>query len=238
MLRDFLEATKQKVHTMSDTNNTAAPVKPDPIDLATDLGDTTLKPGVQLFSFKKSKDGSKRNSFYLTLPFVTFETIVNAVGDETELAAKVRSYVVDLVNDAIISGAREQINDDLSPVNRQEDLNAKDLLLTSLASRPPSDRRGAGIPKETWEEFAKDYVVTMVGAGKTEVQAKNAAKMLLSKMTPYRSQKKVIQKLLENLDVYAAKTESLEEYGEIVDFLKTRGDAFLNVTEEDVLQSL
>lgn len=192
------------------------------------------------FHFRKVKDElgveTKRPTVNLTLPMPTVDGILAALKDE-----KQRDFVLETLGSAIIEGARQQVNDDAKPVNKQEELDVSKLTLSHLANVPKAERRGGGIQKAVWEAFEKDYIAVMPSvASKTEEQVTKAAKIFVAKLQPAKTNKPVIKLLMDQLDLWYASTaaESQEEYMDIYEFLKEKGDTFLNLTDEDLTKNL
>ena len=176
----------------------------------------------------------KRASLKLNLPIPTFDGLIEALGDERQLA-----YVMSLIEEDIINQARLQVGDETTPVDSQDKLDLSKLTLTFLANQPKAERRGGGIAKEVWEAFGKDYIETMPAvSGKTAEQVGNQAKILLAKFQPAKSQKQVLGYLREQLALWFKSTNNAEEFAECYEFLDAKADAFLKMDESALLASL
>lgn len=192
------------------------------------------------FTFRKVKDElgteTRRPTVLLTLPMPTVDGILAALKDE-----KQRDYLLEIVGSAVIESARQQVNDETKPVNKQEDLDTSKLTLAYLANVPKAERRGGGIPKTLWEAFEKDYISVMPAiASKTEEQVTKAAKIFVAKLQPAKTNKPVITLLMTQLDLWFAGTTegAQEEFMDIYEFLKEKGDTFLGLTDEDLTKNL
>lgn len=188
------------------------------------------------FFFKKDKElgTERRPTVTLQLPFLTLSGLLEKLTDE-----KVQKFVLDTVNEQVVKAAREQVADDEKPVNSQEQLDLSKLDLTYLANLPPTERRGGGIAKEVWKEFAEDYVQVMTTkAGKTAEQAGNAAKLLLAKFQPIKTNKPVLTKVREMLAFWFANTENKEDFAECFEFLDQKADTLLKADEAALLANL
>ncbi len=194
------------------------------------------------FNFKKSvtKDEStglevesKRPSITIALPLLSIEGLVAAInaGDKS------LELVLEAVREVQIARARELINE-------KEDISAENfpyeaLAWDAIANLPKADRRGGGIAKEVWEEFAKDYIAVMPGlTNKTLEQVTNASKILLNKFSAVKTAKPIISMLLDQLGLYVTNSKNAEAYMECVEFLQSKGKALLNMTEADLLANL
>jgi len=190
------------------------------------------------FNFKKSTDKvtgieTIRNSVQLAMPYPSIEGIVHIL----EEGGKGLELLQEAVENVVNSAARELLYEDVT-------LNAATFPVEKLswefiANLPKAQRRGGGIPKETWEGFAQDYVEVMPElTGKTIEQVANAAKILASKLTQVRTNEPVLQLLVAQLALYAENSPNVEEYQECVAFLLQKADTFLNISEEELLANL
>ena len=190
------------------------------------------------FNFRKVKDEAtgietKRPTLELELPLITVEGIVK----EFEKGGKSLDYIVEVMRDAIIGRARELINDNESIT--QETFPFAELAWEKIANLPKAERRGGGIPKEMWEEFAKDYVAVMPGAtGKTADQIANAAKILLNKFQSCKTNKPVLKLLKDQIGIYANTSGNAETFSDCIQFLVEKADTFLNMSDADLLANL
>lgn len=189
------------------------------------------------FKFRLNKElGTKRNNVNLVLPYITFEGL-KAILRESDDATK--NYVVDVLNEQIFAAAKEQVDDEVKPVNQQTELDLNKLRISYLASVPKIDRRGSGIPKETWTEFAKDYITVMPGiTGKAMAAIENAAGIFTSKLNPAKGKKRILAILKDQLSLWASNSTKLEEFAEVFEFLDKRIDAMLAEDEDKMLEVL
>jgi len=190
------------------------------------------------FNFKKNKDKdtgveTMREPVELALPFPSMEGVVAIL----EGGGKGLELLVDAIEGVITDQARSIIAEDTA-------INAANFPIAKvswdfIANLPKAQRRGGGIPKETWEGFAADYVAVMPGVtGKNVEQITNMAKILQNKLTQVRTNEPVLQLVLEQLSVYAENSTNAEEYAECIAFLLNKADTFLNVSPEDLLANL
>lgn len=190
------------------------------------------------FHFKKMKDEatgleSKRPTVELSLPVPSVEGIVSIL----EAGGKELELLQEAVASIIIDRAREILNDkeDIT----QENFPLSELSWAVIATLPRAERRGGGISKEVWEEFAKDYVAVMPGiTGKTAEQVGNAAKIFLNKFNAVKTNKPVLKKLKEQLSLYASNSSNAETYGEAITFLSEKADNLINMDESILLNNL
>lgn len=180
--------------------------------------------------------GQRKPSFWVTVPVPTWEMVQSRVSGEH--GDRYKNYILDLVQNEVIGAARSQVNDEEKTVSGQDDLDLKLLDFDYLVNEPASARRGKGIAKEIWEAFGQDYLEVMPTlTGKSKDRINNQVKLLLSKFAPVRTQKSVISKLQSELEVYMNSPRA-EEFADILEFLVTKANNLLNMTEESVLNSI
>jgi len=196
----------------------------------------------ELFSFRKKKDEvtgeeTKRPSFKLKLPIPTIDGIVEALGN-AEYGAKVGELLVSLVRDEVKSQARVQVDDETKPVNEQKDLDLSTLTLEYIASLPPKERGGQKIAEEAWTAFRQDYMAIMPGVmGKDANVVENGLKLFEKKYNPCKTDKKVLGRLKEFLNLYVTHTKS-EEVVPVVEYLSERVETLLNAEAPNLLETL
>ena len=102
-----------------------------------------------LMSFRKDKEtGTRRPSFWLTVPVPTMDAVIAKLTEGTpEEISKYSNYMLDLIAEKVIAAAKEQVGDEENPVTTQEQLRLELLSFEALVNQPPSARRGAGIPE-------------------------------------------------------------------------------------------
>lgn len=177
---------------------------------------------------------TKRPTVALQIPIPTAAGLIRALHTEKNI-----EYVLQLVEDAIVAAARDQVSREINPVNTQEELDLSRLTIDYLANEPASDRKGRGIAKEVWQDFAADYIDIMPALiNRPKDKVENAAKMFLQKLQPVKGNKVILGALSGYLDTWAANTPNLDAFQECYKFLSEKLDTFLKVTEEDMLASL
>jgi len=131
------------------------------------------------------------------------------------------------------------VGHETNPVNKQEDLDISKLTIDAIANLPPSERKGAGIAKEVWKQFAEDYIAIMPSLqGKSVENVTNAAKIFVARMQPCKTNKPVLSRLKDYLNLYFTKTSIQEDMQEVYTFLNEKIEAFLKLDEATLLQNL
>lgn len=200
--------------------------------------DVDVRPVV--FNFKKTTDKETgietvRKPVELALPFPSVQGIVNIL----ERGGKELELLQEAIESVITTAARDHLNDEGGTELNAANFPVEKLSWSYLASLPKSQRRGGGIPKETWEAFAKDYVTIMPEAtGKTVDQVTNAAKILLNKLNQVKTNEPVLQLMIEQLAIYAEASPNAQEYEECITFLVQKAEGYLNVSDEELLANL
>lgn len=152
---------------------------------------------------------------------------------------KQTKLILESLNLTIIEQAREQVNQDPEAV-REKGLDQSALSWAAIANLPPAQRRGAAIPDEKWDGFVKDYVEVMQHHGKTEEKAMAGAKLLRQKYQPVKGNKKVIQALKDNLQVWYSNTTDTnrEEYQDVYENLVGKADTLLEKDEDAIVAAI
>lgn len=188
------------------------------------------------FNFKTDKTGVKRPTVDLKLPVPSVEGIIYILEHATD-EPKQFELLMDAVYEVISDQARSMVNEN-EAIN-QDNFPLAKVTWDAIANMPRAERRGGGIGKETWEEFAADYIEVMPAAtNKTAEQVGNAAKLLVAKFNPVKTNKPVITALKDYLGIYVNVSPNAETYLPCVEFLKEKAEKLLNVSDEDMLASL
>ena len=193
------------------------------------------------FNFKSVVDEatglkSKRPTVEIALPVPSVEGLVSAI----EAGGTQLSLLLEAAENIILARAREIINDkeDIS----QENFPYTDISWETIANMPAAEKRGRGIPKEVWDDFAVDYIATMPAlTGKTEKQIAAAAEILLdkfNKLKANRDYKKIVRLLMDQLAIYMNNTSNAEQFMDCVTFLTDKGNRILTTEDVSILESL
>lgn len=188
------------------------------------------------FSFRTVKDAetgleSKRATIESKIPVPSVEGIIAII----EAGGKGLELLMEAAADVVVQRARELLADDEKLVEVPLDA----LIWEVIANLPKAERKGRGIPKETWEEFSADYIAIMPSVtGKTAEQVGNAAKILLNKFQAVKSNKKVVELLKGQLALYLNSSPNAEAYSECVEFLMNKADTLMQADEAALLAAL
>lgn len=190
------------------------------------------------FHFRKVTDPAtrvetKRNSVILPLPVPSIEGIIDII----QSGGAGLTLLQEAVMAVLVEQAREYIdaNEAVTSTNFPYDILSWD----AIANLPKADRRGGGISKELWADFAKDYIAVMPALlNKSEETVTNASKIFLTKFSACKTNKQVLLKLKEYLAIYINNTTRGEEFAEPVDWLDKKIDVLLETGEQALLNAL
>jgi len=185
------------------------------------------------FHYKKDELGNKRETTELKLPIPSVEGVVAIL----EAGGKGLDLLLVTIGDAVAAQARAILNE--NPTMAAAQFPTEQCLWDFIANMPEAEKRGRGIPKEIWEEFAADYLSIMPGlTGKTEEQVSLAAKLFLNKFQSVKSNKPVLKKLKEQLAVYTNGSPNAENFVDCVKFLDEKASTLLVADEAAMLANL
>lgn len=179
----------------------------------------------------------KRAPITLTLPVPTWDGLVASL--RTDEGDKKKTYILSLLEDAIIEAARAQVGDTDKPVNKQDELDVSKLTLDFLANEPRVDRRGRGIDKETWDAFEADYITIISGLTElSEKQAAVASNLFAKKLSSVKTNKPVLHALAKRLEQWAGNTPNLGDFEDLYKYLAGKLETYITAPDQDLLGNL
>jgi hypothetical protein len=185
------------------------------------------------FHFKKDNLGNKRETIELNLAVPSVEGVIRIL----ETGGKQLDLLLAAVGDVIASQARSILNENEAMIASAFPL--EQCSWEAIANMPEAEKRGRGIPKEVWEDFAADYLSVMPGVtGKTEEQITLAAKLLVNKFNSVKTNKPVVKKLKEQLAIYTNGSPNAEQFSDCIKFLDEKAEALLAADEAAMLANL
>ena len=200
--------------------------------------DNTVDVKEYKFHFKTVKDKesgieTKRPTIEIKLPVPSVEGIIAIL----EAGGKQLELLQSAVSDIVVAQARSLLSDN-------ENMTADNFPYAQctwefIANMPEAEKRGRGIPKEVWEEFAADYIEVMPSiTGKTSEQVALAAKLFLNRFQQVKTNKPVIGKLREQLAIYANNSKQAENFADCIKFLDDKANDLLEADETALLANL
>ena len=190
------------------------------------------------FGFRKVTDKetgveTKRNTVELAkIPVPSIEGIVAIL----EAGGKSLDLLLEAVTEVVLTRARDYINENESVTSENFDYAVLDWNV--IANLEKEDRR-SGISKETWDDFAKDYVEVMPAvSGATAEQCATAAKIFVTKFAAVKTKKDLIGKLKIRLSMYVEHSPKAGEFAEVVELLLKKADKLIEAKEVSLEDSL
>lgn len=185
------------------------------------------------FGFRVDELGNRRPTVVLQLPVPSVEGLVAII----EKGGPGLNLLLEAAADVVATRVRAIVND--NDAISQDTFNYNEVSWDELAKIEPSERRGGGISKETWAEFAADYIAVMPAVtGRTLVQIENAAKILLSKFSAYKFNKPILAVLRDQLGLYVNSSPNAEQYADCVAALLSKANTLLALTDEQLTANL
>ena len=194
---------------------------------------TSAAPAVSLvemkFRFKKDKMGNQRPTVELKNVPVPNEnyviTILERGGKELKLLLEVMAGTVRSAAASIVSDD-EKITAENFPMEK--------VSWEAIANQERAER--ATIAQETWEAFAKDYLEIMPAlTNKSPEQLGNAIQVYLKKFAIIKTNKKVLEKLKEQLTIFVENTKNGEDFADILELLQGKLELYLNSNDVELL---
>jgi len=194
---------------------------------------TAAAPAVSLvemkFRFKKDKMGNQRPTVELKNVPVPNEnyviTILEKGGKELKLLLEVMASTVRSAAAAIV-GDDEKITPESFPFAK--------ITWEAIANQERAER--ATISQETWEAFAKEYLEIMPAlTNKDPEQLGNAIAVYMKKFAIVKTNKKVLEKLKEQLTIFVENTKNGEDFADIIELLQGKLELYLNSNDVELL---
>lgn len=224
------------------TDATASAPAPAPV------GTATSKDFSFFFRTDKVRDdegkvigtGRKHPDVKAVLPIPTYQQLIASLQEGGKAAELILESAIATIEQA----ARAQIND-WRENNKPEDnftatnFDLSKLTLEAIALTPRGERGGPAISDEDWTAFLEDYTHVMVHVvGYEEKKVKLAVMHFKVQLRRIKNDKAAVQKLLDLLNVYASKTDNLEDHMACYEDLAKRAAKYLKAEEKNVSEAL
>jgi hypothetical protein len=153
--------------------------------------------------------------------------------------------LMEAANNIVFDAAKAQIADwrennpaeaNFTPTN----FNLAELSFSAIANKPKSERGGPTISDEDWTAFLEDYagVMTSPAVGYDAKKVKLHVDHFKVQLRRIKNDKASVQKLLDLLNVWASKTESMEDHETAYESLKGKAEKYLKAEEKNVFDAL
>lgn len=185
-------------------------------------------------------NGRKHPDVKAVLPVPTYEQMIGFLqqgGKEAEL-------MLEALISEIERAARQQINDFREEKGLDVDFtptvfDLSKLTVTAIANTPRGERGGPAISDEDWTAFLEDYKHVMVDIVGYEAKKVDLALMHFKvQLRRIKNDKAAVQKLLDLLNVWASKSENLEDHTACYEDLSKRAAKYLKAEEKNVSEAL
>ena len=182
------------------------------------------------FSFRTLKDKetgveTKRETVEAKLNIPSFDGIVEILQSRGKGYELLRTVMTNTLADY----AKDILAE--SPNITSENFPSASVSWEILANLPESERKGRGIPKETWEDFLADYISVMPAAtGKTKEQVEKQAAILGQKLQPLKTHIKkdvIVPNMKAMMNIYVNTSGKAEQFVDCIEFLQKKADAIL-----------
>lgn len=168
----------------------------------------------------------KQASVEVTLPAPTADEVIAHLSQPDSAVAKL---ILDACTALIAGQVRSQFDekiesfgDDDTKVVSVNDLDFGKLSLEYIASIPTSQRGGVSFSDEDFEQFFSDYLPVMhTATGKEEKRLKLHLDYF-RKPNTIKANKEALGVLIEQLDIYMASSQNMEDTGEVANFLRNK----------------
>jgi hypothetical protein len=177
--------------------------------------------------------GRKHPEVIAPLPVPTTEQLVELL----QSGGAVSELIHDAIRAVIFDAGKMQINAwrEANPDDATftaSNFNLQGLTLEAIATMPKGDRKSSAISDEDWTAFLNDYHHVMVNIiGYEEKRVKLAMTHFKVQLRRIKSDKAAVQKLQDLLNLWASKTEALDDHVSCYDDLNKRAVKYINATD-------
>lgn len=193
---------------------------------------------------KELGKAKKQPSLDIGLPQPTNEEVVALLSSNDPAHAKVKNLITDAIYSIVRDQAKAQFDDIIDGYGMEDktisasDLDYDKLDLTYIANLPPAQRGVRPISEEDMEAFYQDYMQVMVATtGKAETKIKNHIEHF-RKPNRIKAAKDMLQVLVQQLDIYLASSQSLEDTGEAASRIRAKFEKWASEEEKFDIEAL
>jgi hypothetical protein len=176
----------------------------------------------------------KQPSVTANIPNFTGDYLVALFSDDSEDTSKARALVLDYANEIFREQAKSQFEDVIEGFGEDEtqtvsaaSLNYDKLTLEFIANLPPAQRGRQAISDEEWNLFYKDYLAVMLKVTGKDAVRINKHVDIFKKPTRVKSQPDVMAVMVDQLDIYIAHSELIEDTAAAAKRMRDKFDAWL-----------
>lgn len=182
-------------------------------------------------------EGKKHPEVEAILPVPSDEELINFIAE----GGKEKEFLKEVVYDAIKLAARVQINtfreENPDIVVTPNIFDLKKLTFTAIANMDKRDR-AAEIPEEVRASFYEDYKSVLVALGTAPEKVNKHIVLFKSEFRTCRYDKPALNVLKDRLNLYAAKTENMEDNADVFGMLMGKIEKYLKAEEKNLVAAL
>lgn len=191
------------------------------------------------YRFKKT-DFGQRASVSISAPVISLAQIAQIAmsTEKNSEGVEVPSKQAELLQEAVYAIYQDQIREFVNGDEKisQDSFPFDKVTWDAIATMDRTSRRGAGITKDTWEAFSKDYCAVMPAiTGKSAEAVAQAANIFVRKFRDVTGNLKVVEKLRTYLAMYVeAPGSKAEEFEDVIEFLVKKASDMLEAQDKEV----
>jgi len=173
--------------------------------------------------------GNQRPTFELkNVPVPTAEGVIAIL----EKGGKELKLLLEVMQDTVRSAAASIVGDDEKVT--QESFPFSKITWEAIANQERAER--TKIDESTWEAFSKEYLEIMPAlTNKDAEQLGNAIAVYVKKFSIVKTNKKVLEKLKEQLTIFVDNTKNGEQFADIIELLQGKLELYLNSNDVELL---
>ena len=207
------------------------------------------------FSFRKEKvrdsegkdigETKKIPSFQVPVPVPSDEDVINwlAEGASAPDAEKPKEYKLlrEMISDLIKNAGRLQLNsfreENPDAVVTPTALDFSKMTFTAIASTERRER-APEIAEEVFNSMYEDYKATMLALNVPAEKINKHVVLFKNQFRAARYDKAALKFMQERLNMYAAKTENMEENADVYALLQGKLEKYINADEKNLINAL
>jgi hypothetical protein len=182
-------------------------------------------------------EGKKHPEVKAVLPIPSKEELIDFIA----AGGKEYEFLQEAVQDQIKLAARAMINDfrDNNPDKEvtPDVFDLSKLTFTAIANMDKRDR-APEIPEEVWNAFFEDYKAVLTQLGQAPERVQKHVVLFKSQFRTARYDKPALSILKDRLNMWASKTENMEDHEDCFNVLNNKLDKYLKADEKNLVEAL
>lgn len=191
--------------------------------------DSTVELKEFKFRFKKDKMGNQRPTFELKdIPVPNAAGVIAIL----EKGGKELKLLLEVMQDTVRYACAQIVGDDEKITQATFPLSK--VTWEAIANQERAER--TKIDDSVWEAFAKEYLEIMPAlTNKDAEQLGNAVQVYMKKFAIIKTNKKVLEKLKEQLTIFVDNTKNGEQFADIIELLQGKLELYLSSNDVELL---